>query len=89
MAAPDTAGSGPPDGADLGRRERRKLELHGRILEAARELFDVRGFDATRVSEIAERAEGRGLDGPYGYVRWSRDLLSAIDGDEPSGGAGR
>jgi AcrR family transcriptional regulator len=51
MTAPETAN------ADLGRRERRKLELRGRIVEAARELFDVQGFDATRVSEIAERAD--------------------------------
>jgi len=43
--------------ADPGRRERRKLEVRGRIVEAARELFDVQGFDATRVSQIADRAD--------------------------------
>ncbi|MCA9511700.1 MAG: helix-turn-helix domain-containing protein [Myxococcota bacterium] len=41
----------------LPRRERRKLELRARILEAARALFDDQGFDATRVAEIAERAD--------------------------------
>ncbi len=42
---------------DLGRRERKKLELRGRILAAAGELFDQRGFRATKVSEICERAD--------------------------------
>jgi len=42
---------------DLGRRERHKRALRGRIVAAARELFADRGFDATRVSEIAERAD--------------------------------
>jgi AcrR family transcriptional regulator len=42
---------------DLGRRERRKRELRGRIVAAARDLFEDRGFAATRVSEIAERAD--------------------------------
>ena len=51
MAAPQQ-GNGEP-----GRRERRKRELRGRIVLAARELFDVQGFAATRVSEIADRAD--------------------------------
>jgi AcrR family transcriptional regulator len=44
-------GSGP------GRRERRKLEVRNRILEAAEALFDVRGVAATRVTQICERAD--------------------------------
>jgi AcrR family transcriptional regulator len=40
-----------------GRRERRKHELRGRILEAAMALFDARGFEATPVAEICERAD--------------------------------
>ncbi len=48
------SGLEPPD---LGRRERRKLEVRNRILEAAIGLFDVRGFHATRVAEICERAD--------------------------------
>jgi AcrR family transcriptional regulator len=46
-----------PPPADVGRRERRKLALRARILEAAAELFDERGFRATKVSEICERAD--------------------------------
>ena len=47
----------PPAGADLSRRERKKLELRARVLEAAQALFDERGFGATRISEICERAD--------------------------------
>jgi len=43
--------------AELGRRERRKLELRGRILEAAVALFDAQGVEATKVAEICERAD--------------------------------
>ena len=45
------------DPADLSRRERRKLALRGRILEAARGLFETQGFAATRVSQICDRAD--------------------------------
>lgn len=47
----------PTPPADLTRRERRKLEVRSRILEAAIELFDEQGFDATKVSEISDRAD--------------------------------
>lgn len=46
-----------PAPADLGRRERRKLELRNRVLEAARELFARQGVDATLVQEICARAD--------------------------------
>ena len=39
------------------RRERRKLEVRTRIVDAALALFDQRGFDDTKVSEICERAD--------------------------------
>ena len=39
------------------RRERRKLEVRTRILEAALALFDQHGFDDTKVSEICDRAD--------------------------------
>jgi len=39
------------------RRERRKLEMRARILEAAVALFDRQGYQATRVSEISDRAD--------------------------------
>jgi AcrR family transcriptional regulator len=43
--------------ADLNRRERRKLELRGRMLEAAVALFDERGVHATKVADICARAD--------------------------------
>lgn len=43
--------------APLGRRERRKRELRGRIYAAAGELFAKQGFEATTVDEIAEMAD--------------------------------
>jgi AcrR family transcriptional regulator len=46
-----------PEPNDLSRRERRKLEVRARILEAAVELFDDRGFSATKVADICERAD--------------------------------
>jgi len=39
------------------RRERRKQEVHARILDAAVELFDQGGFDGTPVAAICERAD--------------------------------
>jgi AcrR family transcriptional regulator len=42
---------------DLTRRERRKLELRGRMLEAAVALFDERGVRATKVADICARAD--------------------------------
>ncbi|MGI9592842.1 MAG: TetR/AcrR family transcriptional regulator [Myxococcota bacterium] len=45
------------DPSELTRRERRKLEVRTRILEAAKALFSEQGFGETRVSEICERAD--------------------------------
>ncbi|MBW2269431.1 MAG: TetR/AcrR family transcriptional regulator [Deltaproteobacteria bacterium] len=42
---------------ELPRRERRKLEMRGRIVAAAAELFNARGVEATTVVEICERAD--------------------------------
>jgi AcrR family transcriptional regulator len=44
-------------GGDLTRRDRRKLEVRNRILDAAMALFDQRGVGATKVAEICERAD--------------------------------
>jgi AcrR family transcriptional regulator len=41
----------------LTRRERRKLEVRNRIIEAAVELFDRDGFAATKVASICEQAD--------------------------------
>lgn len=43
--------------SSLSRRDRRKLEVRNRILEAAVALFDERGFGATKVAEICEQAD--------------------------------
>lgn len=51
------ADSTSDENGDLTRRERRKLEVHVRILEAAVELFQQRGIDATKVLEICESAD--------------------------------
>ena len=45
------------DVSELTRRERRKLEVRSRILEAAKALFTEQGFGDTKVSEICERAD--------------------------------
>ena len=42
---------------ELSRRERRKLEIRERILDAARELFAEQGFQDTRVADVCERAD--------------------------------
>ena len=39
------------------RRERRKLEVRARIIEAALALFDQHGFDDAKVSDICDRAD--------------------------------
>ena len=47
--------------SELSRRERKKEETRRRIFEAAVDLFRAKGFDATTVDEITERADvGRG-----------------------------
>ncbi|TFG96700.1 MAG: TetR/AcrR family transcriptional regulator [Myxococcales bacterium] len=39
------------------RRERRRLEVRARILEAALTLFETQGYEATTVTEVARRAD--------------------------------
>jgi len=51
MAGPAVAG------AEISRRERKKLAVRARIVETAAELFMRDGFTATRVAEICERAD--------------------------------
>jgi AcrR family transcriptional regulator len=43
--------------SQLGRRERRKREVHQRMVDAAAALFDRQGVAATTVDEICERAD--------------------------------
>jgi AcrR family transcriptional regulator len=49
------------DGKPMGRRERKKMDTRRRIFRAAFDLFTRKGFDATTVEEIAQRADvGKG-----------------------------
>jgi len=55
MAAPGANGSNAP--GELTRRERRKLEVRGRILEASISLFQQKGVEQTTVVGICELAD--------------------------------
>ena len=56
-ATPPQAGASDAPDAPIGRRERRKREVHERIFNVARELFSTQGFADTTVDEIADRAD--------------------------------
>ena len=47
----------PAEARDLTRRERRRLELHAKIIDVARDLFTERGFGDSTVAEICARAD--------------------------------
>jgi AcrR family transcriptional regulator len=60
-----------------GRRERKKREVRRRIYDAAFALFVEKGFDATTVDQIAERADvGKGT--VFNYFPRKTSLLSAL-----------
>jgi AcrR family transcriptional regulator len=65
---------------ELTRRERRKREVHSRILAAAVGLFDQRGFGATKVAEICERADVAHKTF-FNHFPSKRHLLRAVAGD--------
>lgn len=67
--------------AQLGLRERNKLDKLRRIKAAARELFVAKGFDDTTVREIATRADV-GMGTLFLYADNKRDLLFLIANDE-------
>jgi AcrR family transcriptional regulator len=60
-----------------GRRERRKQELRGRLLEAAKLLFDERGIAATTVAEICTRADVAQKTF-FNHFATKQDLLRAL-----------
>lgn len=71
------ADGSPPPPAPLGRRERKKLETRQRISEAAFALFVERGYEATTVEAIAERADvAKGT--VFNYFPQKRAFLAAI-----------
>ena len=57
IPSPHSAPRTRPPPPELGRRERKKREARRKIFQAAFDLFQEKGFDATTVDEIAERAD--------------------------------
>ncbi len=62
---------------DLSRRERRKLEVRGRLVEAARSLFGERGFAEVTIAEISDRADVAHKT-LFNHFPAKRDLLREI-----------
>ncbi|MEV6773977.1 TetR/AcrR family transcriptional regulator [Nocardia sp. NPDC051030] len=61
--------------AQLGRRERNKQRIHERIYEAAIHLFSEKGYEATTVDDIAERADvARGTF--FNHFQRKEDLIT-------------
>lgn len=67
-----------------GLRERNKREKRARILAAARQLFEQKGFEATTAREICRRAR-IGTGTLFLYVRDKRELLFLLFRDEARG----
>jgi AcrR family transcriptional regulator len=66
---------------ETSRRERKKQRNRARILDAARELFQTQGYEATSVDEVAEAADfSRGT--VFNYFPSKGDMLYAIAADE-------
>src|ERR1700677_5071044 len=60
-AAPRKAAAAPPRTPAIGRRQRHRQDVRARLFRAAIELFGSRGFTATTVEDITERADvGKG-----------------------------
>ncbi|MEV0635347.1 TetR family transcriptional regulator [Streptomyces sp. NPDC050619] len=51
------ARTSPPDGPQLGLRERKKIKTRTAIRDATYALIEEQGYDATTIEQIAERAE--------------------------------
>lgn len=61
----------------LGRRERRKIETHGKLLTAARSLIAGSGVDAMRINEITEQADV-GFGSFYNYFESKEAIVAAV-----------
>jgi len=75
MAALSTFCDNPLMEEPIGRREANKMATRAALQQAARALFEERGFDATSVREIAARA-GVGERTFYRYFETKEDLIS-------------
>lgn len=69
-----------PKDAQLGLRERSRLEKFRRIRAAAEELFNERGYEQTTTKEVAERA-GVGEATLFRYVTTKHELLLLVIGE--------
>ena len=67
----------PADEASLSRREQRKMEVRGRINEAALALFSAKGVELTTVEEICESAEVARKTF-YNYYSSKQDLIREL-----------
>jgi len=67
--------------SSLGRRDRGKLEKYRRIVQAARDVFREKGFEAATTREIAERAD-IAIATLFVYAKDKRDLLFLLINDE-------
>src|SRR5487761_1543907 len=66
-----------PGERKLGRRERRRAEIHDKLFRAALRLFAERGFSATTVEDITEAADvGKGTF--FNYFPTKEHLLTAF-----------
>ena len=65
----------------VGVRERSKRERQDRIMMAARTMFAERGYDATTLRQVAERA-GLGLGTLFNYISDKRDLIYLVFNQE-------
>ena len=81
MAAARRSAKPSPLPSGSGLRERNKREKLARILAAARELFEEKGFDATTTRAIAQRA-GVGVGTVFLYVEDKDELLFRVFREE-------
>ncbi|MFC4338134.1 TetR/AcrR family transcriptional regulator [Salininema proteolyticum] len=65
---------------ELGLRERKKLATRHKILQAALELFEKRGFDDVSVAEIAEAAEVSKVT-VFNYFSTKENIISDVGAD--------
>ncbi len=63
--------------SELSRRERRKLQLRGEILDVALELFAEKGYHAVAMQEVADRAEV-GVGTLYNFFSSKEDLYRQL-----------
>ena len=66
-----------PPSATGDRRTRRREATHRKLIDAARELFASRGFDATRINEITELADV-GIGSFYNHFTDKEELVDAV-----------